>query len=256
MMLILPERSQFQRKTILMKNQASSRLLIVLSVVAIAGVTALIALRPKAPLGRNVEVISGIDTSDSEREKDASGGSRLGRGIALLAKLGARLDQNRDHLTVFRVDREAREFYDQLAPKSREKFQWRLISETQTPAQQSGTLPYKFWTEAAKRADQSESPVAVCLFSNGDCDDLSDAAHAELRQAAQKLAQNPRVVSVRIYGAESKNWASIKEDFAPLGDRLQVQNPGDMDAEPLLSELEEARHDHDETRLAQADASN
>lgn len=239
-----------------MQNKNSLLVPVVLVASAIIGITAYVALRPHAPMGRKVKLISGIDTSGSEREKNANGASNMGRGIALLAKLGARLDSDRDDLTVFRVDRETLEFYDQLAPQSREKFQWRLINQTKDAAPKGGTIPWKYWDKAADRAALSKVPVIVCLFTNGDCDDLSEAAHLSMRQSAQKLADNPHVVAVYVFGAQAKNWNAVKDDFAILGERLHVQNPDEMDINPLLTELEAARLIKDETRLAEVSDAN
>jgi|GEM_PF-2355448 len=217
-----------------------------LSFVAVAVViTSLITfavLRPSAPQGSAVRLIAGIDTSDSVRDQDTAGGTLLGRCIACLARLSARLDQHRDRVTIIRIDREAREFYDQNAPRSREKFQWLLISETRPAAKVGGTFPAKFWAKAAERAQGVTVPVAVCLFSDSDNDDLSATARSEMQHAAKLLADNPHVVAVCCYGAHSKNWENLRTVFAPLGDRLQLRGPEEMDPTPLLSQLETARH--------------
>jgi len=207
---------------------------------AVVVIAALLAARPHAPRGSAVEVIAGIGASGSERRAEATGGTVMGRSIAALAKLAVRLDCNRDHLTVFRVDREAREFYDQTAPESREKFQWLLINETK-PAPRSGSFPASFWTRVAKRAQSAKRPVAICLFQDGDNDDLRPAARLEMQHAARVLAANPRVVSVRFYGARSKNWDTLRAVFAPLGQRLHFQGPDQINVTPLTQELEAAR---------------
>lgn len=220
-----------------MKNQAP---LCVAGAVVIA--LLVVALRHAAPApGSAVLVIEALDASDSVRQELPAGGTLLGRVIVTLAKVGARLDASRDQLAVFRVDRDAKEFYDQAAPASREKFQWSLIHATQAPAAHRGTFPAKFWTQAAARAATSQGPVAIAYGGDADNDDLTAQATQELQAAAQRLGANPRVSDVSIFGANPKNWATLRAIFAPLGDRLHLYAPDQMNPAPFLERLAAAR---------------
>ena len=225
-----------------MKILTQSRLLVPMCVVAIGGLVTLPLLRHRTPQGSAVQLIVGVDVSDSVRQQDAAGGSLMGRSIALLARLATNLDSDRDHVVAMRVERTTREFYNGKAPESREKFLWSLISQTRVRATSDGTFPAKFWNEAADCAQGSSLPVAIAYVGDADNDDLSAAATSAMKIAARRLAANPRVVSVWFFGANSKNWASLRAAFAPLGDRLHLQNADTMDAAPLLDELEAARH--------------
>ena len=71
-----------------------------------------------------------------------------------------------------------------------------------------------------------------------------------MKAAGARLGRNPRVVAVYICGANPKNWARLREIFAPLGDRLHLQEPSQMDVTPLVRELEAARP-RPQTRVAQ-----
>jgi hypothetical protein len=86
-----------------------------------------------------------------------------------------------------------------------------------------------------------QTPVAVALFSDGDNDDMRSSSQERLREAARALAANPRVAAVAIYGVSPENRRPIEECFAPLGDRLQLFAPEEIDAAPLLERLDAAR---------------
>lgn len=219
-----------------MKN--NTPLLLVGAVVTV--LLAMLVLRPTAPRGSAVLVIAALDTSDSVRRPLPDGGTLLGRAIVNVAKLAARLDESRDQLVVFRVDRQAKEFYDETAPRSREKFQWMLIRQTKTPAQ-PGTFPAKFWTQTAQRAEDSKLPVAVFYAGDADNDDLTTQAMAAMKAAARRLAANSRVRDVTITGANPKNWEKLRTIFEPLRDRFHLQAPDQMNPAPTLERLEQSR---------------
>jgi hypothetical protein len=215
-------------------------------IVGVAVVVALgfLVLRPKAPQGRAVDVLAAIDVSDSTRLPLPGGGHLMGRSIELLARVGTRLDYSRDHLTIFRVERETREFYDDLAPRSREKFQWFLIRHTKPAPAHSGTFPARFWTQAAARAARASEPVAVVYLGDADNDDLTPASRDEMSRAAQQLASNAQVREVSIYGANPKNWETLRQVFAPLDAKgiLHLHASDEMAVKPLMEEIEAMRH--------------
>jgi hypothetical protein len=145
----------------------------------------------------------------------AGGGTQLGRSVAFAARMGTLLD-NQDQLTVFRVARQTEEFYDDKAPRSRDKFQWLLIHHTKPKAAQDGTFTAKFWTEAANRAEHSTLPVAIAYLGDADNDDLTTASRQQIADAAKRLAKSPAVGEVSIFGANPKNWETLRSEFAPL----------------------------------------
>ncbi len=193
-----------------------------------------------------VTVIAGLDASRSVRVPLRGGGSLLGSCRASLADLAGRLHPGFDHLMVARVDRQTKEFFDESAPEGTEAFLQTMLDHTQTPPMIDGTLPATFWTLAAKRAASPElapgAGVAVAFLGDGDIDDFTEAARQEIRAAARALAANKRVVSVEFFGINPKNWETIRKLFAPLGERLRLHPPQEMEPNELVRRLEAARH--------------
>lgn len=224
-----------------MQQSISSRPFFVLPVIGVAALAAGALLRHATPQGQPVTLIAALDTSGSVRVGQSDGSTLLGRCVASVARLVVRLDGGHDHVSVYRVDRQAQEFYDDTAPASRERFQWLLIDRTKPRAAQDGTFPAVFWGEAAQQVATTQTPVAIVYGGDADNDDLRPSAVAAMRQAAQRLAANPRVVAVVFLGASPKNWATLQDIFAPLGTRLLRQPPEAMDINPVLDRLEAAR---------------
>lgn len=186
------------------------------------------------PAGRHVYL--GLDTSASWR-------SCLGVSATLCARTALRLDPNHgDRLTLYRLDSSAREFCDGPAPESGDRLQRTIITEVQSVSQTRGTFPARFWTAVAERAQADASSVAIGsvaigCFSDGDNDDQTAAAQTEIRRAARRLAANPRVVSISIWGAAPRNWAALRAEFAPLGDRFHLCPPPEMTLDRVAHDL-------------------
>ena len=214
--------------------------LVVLS--AFAGTLLWSRLRAAPPTP--ISAIAGLDASGSDRQKTQQGNSQLGVSRAALARLGAALNPQTDHLIVMRVDYQINEFYAQ-APQGYESFLTLLLNHTQKPPQQPRTLPAKFWIlAAAHAADPQLTPgekVVIAYYGNGDNDDLSPASHAQIAAAARTLAKNPRVLGIWIYGAKPQNWGTLRELFAPLRGRLHLTPREGMNPQPLLDEVDAAR---------------
>lgn len=217
-----------------------------LAVVAVAatGFFALPRRAPEPPRGP-VVVFTGLDGSDSVREQSQGQAPLLGAGVNLVALLGEVLDPNRDRMTVFRVDWQVREFYDGHAPRDPEAFHHTLIQHMKPRPERSRTLPALFWVEVARRAQDAAHPVAILYAGDADNDDLTAASLDTMRRAALALGKNPRVVAVYICGANPKNWAGLRAVFAPLGDRLHLQAPSEMEVMSLVDSLEAARPEPD-----------
>jgi hypothetical protein len=178
-------------------------------------------------------VMVGFDTSKGDRQLLAS-------AVLATTRLTRQLQLDRDRLTLFRMDRETREFFDQEVPHSTRALQRTIVSAVEDAPRVSGTFPTKFWSITANRAAQDEQPTAVILFSDGDNDATPDAT-GTLRAAAQKLAANPNVAVVAVYGALPTNWAWLRDCFQPLGDRFRLAGPTDLNVGPLADRLQRAR---------------
>lgn len=192
-----------------------NKLFYVVAAAVVAGIAVLSMPHKNVSQSSGVEVLTGIDVSDSVRQEMAAGGTQLGRSIAFAARMGMLLD-DRDQLTIFRVARQTEEFYDDKAPSSRDKFQWLLIRHTKPKAAKDGTFPAKFWTEAANRAEHASLPMAVAYLGDADNDDLTMESRQEITKAAERLAKSPAVGEVSIFGANPKNWETLRSEFASL----------------------------------------
>jgi hypothetical protein len=175
-------------------------------------------------------VYAGLDTSASWRPF-------LGVSATLCARQALHLDPDRDFLTLYRLDSSTREFTNGSAPESGEKIQRVIIHEVGAVSATRGTFPAKFWTAAAARAKSDPGSVVVEIFSDGDNDDQSAQASSEIKTAARSLAANPNVSAVWIFGAEPRNWATLRTEFAPLGDRFHLCSPPEMTIDRVASAL-------------------
>lgn len=166
-------------------------------------------------------VYAGLDTSASCR-------AYLGLSATLCTRQALGLDPDRDRLTLYRLDSTTHEFFDAYAPESGDRLQRTIVTEVSSVSGTRGTFPALFWTAAAARAEADAGPVTVEIFSDGDNDDQTAESAATIRAAARRLAANPRVSGVWVFGAEPRNWATLRAAFAPMGDRLHLCAPPDM----------------------------
>ncbi len=162
-------------------------------------------------------LIGAIDSSASWRK------AGLGKSIIAAAKLSSQLDPNKDRLTLYRVDERLNEFYDQ-APLSRKEAMLTIARHVGRTSAYSGTYPAAYWREVARRALQEQGLIIICLWSDGDNDDMAASSRLVIQQAAQKLASNPRVIGVFVLGAKGteENWAALRRDLGALGNRLHL----------------------------------
>lgn len=175
-------------------------------------------------------VYAGLDTSASWRPF-------LGVSATLCARQALHLDSNRDFLTLYRLDSSTREFSNGHAPESGDQLQRVIIREVGDVSTTRGTFPAKFWTAAATRAESDPGNVVVEIFSDGDNDDQSAQAAADIKAAARRLAANPHVSSVWIFGAAPRNWATLRAEFAPLGEHFHLCSPPEMTIDRVASAL-------------------
>lgn len=182
---------------------------------------------PRKPvLVSGQHLYAGLDSSLSWR-------SRLGVSATLCARQTMNLDPNQDKVTLFRVDRQTEEFFDDSAPESGEELQATIIRQLQKNPTTSGTYPAVFWKEAADRAEGDSGPVTIELFSDGDNDDQEAASLADIRRSAHRLAGNPHIAGVWVFGAARENWAVLRSEFAPLGNRFHLCVPSEMTVEKV-----------------------
>lgn len=180
--------------------------------------------------GRPCHLYAGLDTSASWRPY-------LGVSATLCARQALRLDPDHDTLTLFRLDSSTREFSDGPAPESGDRLQRTIVSEAASVSGTRGTFPARFWKIVAGRAEGDTSTVVIETFSDGDNDDLTAPSSSAIKAAARQLAQNPHVAGVWVFGAQPRNWETLREEFAPLGDRFHLCSPTEMTLDRVASAI-------------------
>lgn len=226
-------------------SSASSFPVVPFAVLGVLVVSGLLWSRWKAPPPFPVAIIVGLDASQSVRQPLPGGATQLGRSRAALARLGASLNTVTDYLVVTRVDRQVNEFYAQAAPEGYESFLRLLLNHSQKPASRPGTFPAKFWRRAAAQAADAQTvpgrAIAVVYYGDADNDDLTPSARAQIAAAARKLASNPRVFGVWVFGAKPENWDDLRTLFAPLRGRFHLAARDQLAPQPLLDQIDRVR---------------
>ena len=176
----------------------------------------------------------GIDTSRSWQPYLAASAAGTAHGIV------SNLDPDRDRLSAYHVDHSCTEFFDGLAPESADAFQDQLVGELAQMPPRSGTRPAAFWEAVADAcaADKTGERTVIVLFSDGDNDDETAESDERIRWAARRLAADPRVAGVAILGASPDNWAVLKSQFAPLGQRFRLCSPRGLTVDAVVQATE------------------
>jgi hypothetical protein len=171
-----------------------------------------------------------------DRSRSAQEG--LPASIEAACSLAVQLQPNRDRLTLYRVERGADPFYDDPPFASREPLQALFIKELSVPPRLNRTFPEAFLRQAADDARNWRGPVLIAFFWDGGNDDGSAHGLSAYRAAIRRLAANPRVRGVGIFGVRRQNWAGVKRGFAPLGERLEIHPLEEMSPASLLARAE------------------
>ncbi len=153
--------------------------------------------------------------------------------VALISGYTGRLEPDCDHLTIYRVERQTFEIFDDRAPGNQEAMQARMVAQLRKHPREDGTYPALFWKTVAERAEHASGKVLVTLYSDGDNDDQTETARETIRAAARRLAANPHVVAVAICGVNPDNRAALRRLFQPCGDRLLLFGPDQLDQNTL-----------------------
>lgn len=185
-----------------------------------------------------VWAVIGIDHSVSAKDMESGAACQT-------CSLAMRLDPD-DHLTLFRVDHSALEFFDGQPPSSRDSLVHILIQSLRKPPAAPGTRPSLFWNAAVARVAKAQVPVVIVYYSDGQDDDASVNSRRVTRQAALALAKNPYVIKVAVIGAEPETWARIRADFAPLGERLLLSPSTSPNMDEIIRKIDDARNQHRE----------
>ena len=190
-------------------------------VVAAVCVALLSACARRQPLSPVISFI-GVDASASTRPCQPA-------YVRMISAYTGRLEPECDHITVYRVEKQMFEVFDDRTPGNQESMQAKLVAQLRAKPREGGTYPAGFWTTAAERADHAVGKTVTALFSDGDNDDQRAEADHAIRAAAKRLAANPNVVAVAICGVNPDNRATLRDQFKPLGDRLLLFGPDQLD---------------------------
>jgi hypothetical protein len=185
-----------------------------ITVVILTAVTAaLIALSLRGrPLPPPIGLLVAYDTSDSDRV-------RLPASIRTSAAILSSLD-DWDHLELFRVDNETRQFHSGRPIVSREKLIPILNKELKPKSEVRGTKFHLFAKVAAQALRNAVHPTVVVLFSDCEPDDMTPSELGEYRAAIKQLANCQNLAGFALIGIRNTVWVHVNSDFAPLRDRL------------------------------------
>lgn len=210
-----------------------------LATVVVSVPIALVSRQSHRCAEKPIWVLIGIDNSGSAKSQESA-------AVYQASTLVLRLNPDADHLTLYRVDHEVWEFFDGHPPISRDRLLGLMTQELRKPLPDPGTRPVLFWREIANRAATARGPVCIVFCSDGDNDDLSSQSRLVFRQAAVALARNPSVFRVVVVGARPCNWAGLRSDFAPLGDRFVLTVSAQPSADEIANIIDHVRNNHAE----------
>ncbi len=171
---------------------------------------------------------AGLDTSASWRPY-------LGVSATLCARQALALDPDRDFLTLYRLDSSTREFSDGPAPESSDRLQRVIVREAASVSDTRGTFPARFWNTVAGRAEGDTGTVVIEIYSDADNDDMTAQSQADICRSARRLAANPHVRGVWVFGAQPRNWSTLRREFGPLRDRFHLCSPAEMTMQRVAS---------------------
>lgn len=157
--------------------------------------------------------IIGFDVSESNRDRLPD---QVRLAMALIRQRGAA------RVILYRVGWDTEEFHRGEPPSRRDALQHLLVGHLAPAAARRGTRPARFWDLAARDA-LNRGRYTVVLLSDGQNDDQSAAGLVSLRSSIHRLAQNPRVRKVCVWGAEDRTRVELRRQLAPIGEeRLEV----------------------------------
>lgn len=200
-----------------------------------AWLSALSGCAPPTPgPGTGLHVFAALDASASWRPG-------LAATASLCAQQAGELNPAADQLTLYRLDDRLQEFSSGPAPDDPDTIQQTLNTQLLAVSPGRGTFPARFWTTVANRAQTDHCPAVIELFSDGDNDDQTAQSKHAICGAVRKLAANPRVRSVCLFGVQPRNWAYWRDCLRPLGDRAHLFSPTELSSDIVTHALEQAR---------------
>lgn len=181
----------------------------------------------------SVTIVAGFDTSASFRP-------HLPSSAHLVMHVTSRLNPGVDRLVLFRVDNRCEQFFEGPAPVSSDEIAPVLAKELKPFPSSKGTYPAAFFKSASSIAAKSRMPLVIAFMSDGDIDGHLNSQLPELKNAAQRLAENKQVLAVYLVGVSPANWSKWQLALAPLDNRLMIMPASAMSNSCLDGALQAA----------------
>ena len=159
------------------------------------------------------------------------------RQIDLLKQMVLEGRQRGERLTIWAVDNKAVSVLQPEPMSDDYVIRQAALVELKTPSKERATRtrPALFWEKMADEFSGPNAPngiVRILYCTDGD-NDWADEAN-DLKKAADRLAQNPRVF-VSMAGLKPDATEPLKKQFAAFGDRAKFANPANE--ETVVQEL-------------------
>ncbi len=170
----------------------------------------------------NGVVFAAVDTSLSNRKA-------LPTETEDAAKLTLALDPDRNWEAIFRFDSEVQELYSGVPYDSDEAFLTDLTPKFALRSQRDNTYLDTLFDTLDKRIHTCKGNSVIVVATDGYCEGMISAQHRRVTASAKRLAGCGNLIAVYFVGVNPANTAMIRNDLAPLGDRLQFVSPGTLD---------------------------
>lgn len=153
----------------------------------------------------------------------ASNSQQLGGSLYLLGRLAGMIEE-RDFLSIWRVDKRVRRLLEGHAPSDTEVLQAQLRRDLEPLAVEEGTCSLEFFRQAARTVPGDDRAV-LTFFTDGFEEGTRSAEIQALRETGRQLAACRGLRAVHLVGVAERARPFWTEVFRDLGPRLHVSGP-------------------------------
>lgn len=199
-----------------------------------AGVLGLVSCRPKPerPPAR-IDIVFDITVADrlpDSRRREA----------LVLSQLS-----DRDRAGLYVLDQSCREVFspDQMLCGGDQDDILSLLVKRISPSGTQGTFPHRAWSRLAREVAGDSRPTVLIWETDGDQDQINSAAREETNRSIMELAQQPHLRLVVLVGVNVGQYERVREELAPLKERLVIlgsETPDDEVAGQVAEALQSA----------------